>query len=212
MMGAREVAIIAYEGVDELDLMGVLAPLRKAEEAAKGALRTRVIGPGSFRGGCGSLITPDQTFCDPFDFAALDALVLPGGKGAQAAVKDSHLSHFVLAARAAGAPIYAVCSGALILRDLALLKGLCVASHGQKQDLLAGAGCTLGSGVIRDQWLVSAGGFGPGDGLKGAEVAFHVLRDLAPQLVMGVAERMELWPQTREQSAAAIGVEVEGVG
>ena len=35
MMGAREVAIIAYQGVDELDLMGVLAPLRKAEEAAK---------------------------------------------------------------------------------------------------------------------------------------------------------------------------------
>ena len=61
-------------------------------------------------------------------------------------------------------------------------------------------GLFLSSGVIRDQWLVSAGGFGPRDGLKGTEIAFRLLQDLAPDLVMKVANRMELWPQASASS------------
>jgi putative intracellular protease/amidase len=197
--------IITYEGVDELDLAGVLAPLTKAGEAAPMGteLRTLVIGPGPFRGSCGLLMTSERSFSDPFDFAALDALVLPGGRGAETAARDPWLSRFVLGARTASVPFYTVCSGVLILRDLHLLEGLNVASHARKRHMLSASGCKSGSGVIHDQWLVSAGGFSPGDGLKAAEVAFHLLKDIAPDLVEPVAGRMELWPQSREPRALA---------
>lgn len=191
------VAILAYEAVDELDLSGTLAPLVKA------GLETHVIGSGPVRGSSGLLITPDRIFADPYDYATLDALVLPGGKGAGTAALDLALSSFVLGSRSAGVPFYAVCSGALILRDLNLLDGLLVASHGQKKELLMTAGCKMGSGVIRDQWLVSAGGFAPGDGLKSTEVAFRILQDIAPDSVAQVASRMELWPQTSERRVAS---------
>jgi len=201
---SRRVAIIAYNGVDELDLAGVLAPLVKAGDTARHCieLSTDVIGPGPFRGSSNLLITPSRNFSDPYDFEALDALVVPGGKGAATAAQDPTLSSFVLGARAAGVPFYTVCSGVLILRDLHLLEGMHVANHGQKSHLLAKSGCRIGSGVIRDQWLVSAGGFSPGDGLKGTEIAFHLLKDIAPDLVMLVANRMELWPQTSERCVA----------
>jgi AraC family transcriptional regulator, transcriptional activator FtrA len=194
---SRRVAIIAYNGVDELDLSGVLAPLIKAGDATPPdvKLSTEVIGPGPFRGSAGLQMTPDFTFADVRDVHTLDALVLPGGRGAATAAQDPGLAAFVLGARAARVPFYAVCSGVLILRDLRLLEGLHVASHSQKKQLLETSGCKLGSGVIRDQWLVSAGGFGPRDGLKGTEIAFSLLQDLAPDLVMKVANRMELWPQ-----------------
>lgn len=199
------VAIVAYDGVDELDLAGALAPLAKAGDVLLPdvELKTDVVGPGPFQGSSGLLITPDRTFADLCDFAALDAIVLPGGKGAATAAQDPALSGFVLGARAAGVPFYAVCSGVLILRDLHLLNGLCVAIHGQKRQLLAASGCKVESGVVRDQWLLSAGGFGPGDGPKGAEIAFHVLQDLAPDRVRAVANRMELWPQMDEQCVTA---------
>jgi AraC family transcriptional regulator, transcriptional activator FtrA len=199
MACSRRVAIIAYNGVDELDLSGVLAPLVKAGDTVSPGvkLRTEVVGAGPFRGSAGLRMTPDVTFADFHDVHALDALVLPGGRGAITAAQDAGLARFVLRARSARVPFYAVCSGALILRDLQLLRGLRVASHSQKTQLLEASGCTLCSGVVRDQWLVSAGGFGPGDGLKGTEIAFSLLQDIAPELVMEVASRMELWPQAR---------------
>jgi len=204
MEQSKRVAIIAYDGVDELDLAGTLAPLIKASniDLCGVKLTTNVIGSGPFRLSSGLLMSPDKTFSDPCDFCNLDAVVLPGGEGAATATQDPALSNFVLGARSAGVPFYAVCSGVLILRDLHLIKGLLVACHSQKTQLLATSGCRLGSGVIRDQWLVSAGGFGPGDGLKGVELAFHLLKDMAPDLVASVAKRMELWPQTSLRCAA----------
>lgn len=201
----RRIAILSYQGVDEFDLAGTLAPLRKAGEAAPddSALHVEVIGPGPLRGSSGLLITPDRTFADPGDARTLDALVLPGGRGAATASTDPALSAFVRCAHSAGVPFYAVCSGVLILRDLGLLEGLHVASHGQKRSLLAGAGCTVGSGVIRDRWLVSASGFGPGDGPKGAAIGFRLLEDIAPEHVAAVAARLELWPRAGERFAAA---------
>jgi putative intracellular protease/amidase len=201
MKRSRRIAIVTYNGVDELDLAGVLAPLVKAGEAGlpDASLHTEIIGSSSFRGSSGLLITPVRNFSDQVDFSTMDALVLPGGKGAATATQDAALSDFVLRARAGGVKFYAVCSGVLILRNLDLLKGLRIASHSKKRHLLAMSGCKLGSGVIRDKWLVSAGGFNPGDGLKGVEIAFQILKDLAPGLVMPVADRMELWPQTSEK-------------
>lgn len=201
MSCARRVAIVAYNGVDELDLSGVLAPLVKAGDAflPDVKLSTEVIGPGPFRGSAGLRMTPDVTFDGFQDVRTLDALVLPGGRGAATAAQDPGLAGLVLGARAAGVKFYAVCSGALILRDLQLLHGVRVAIHGRKRGLLSACGCELGSGVVSDRWLVSAGGFGPRDGLKGTEIAFSVLQDLAPGSIKEVADRMELWPQASVQ-------------
>lgn len=194
-MGCRRVAIIAYDGVDELDLTGVLAPLIKAGSVAPlgFGLLTEVAGSGPFRGSAGLTMTPNVAFEDVC-VGTLDALVLPGGSGAATAARDPELAALVHRARAAQVPFYAVCSGVLILRDLQLIQGLLVASHGRKTKLLEAAGCKLGSGVIRDEWLVSAGGFRSGDGLKSTEIAFRLLQDLAPELVTTVANRMEYWP------------------
>jgi AraC family transcriptional regulator, transcriptional activator FtrA len=203
---SRRVVVIAYNGVDEFDLAGVLAPLVKASELTlpDAELNIDVVASGPCRGSSGLRISPDRTFSDPRALESLNALVIPGGKGAATAAEDSDLAGFVLRARAGSIPFYVVCSGLLILRDLKLLDGLVVASHAQKRQLLATSGCRLGSGVIRDQWLVSAGGFAPGDGPKGAEIAFHLLKEIVPDTVTRVAERMELWPQTTEQCSVEI--------
>lgn len=193
----RRVAIIAYDDVEELDLVGVLAPLAKAGAE----LAIEIMGPASFRGSSGLQMAPDRTFTSAYDFSTLVAVVLPGGKGAASATQDPALSDFLRRARSAGVRFYAVCSGVLILRDLELLDGLLVASHHKKRHLLGTSGCNLGAGVLRDQWLVSAGGFSPGDGPKGVEIAFQILRDIAPDLVVPVADQMELWPMTSAQSA-----------
>lgn len=190
------VGIVAYEAVDELDLAGLYGPLSKASGAREsGGLQVMVLGPnGSFRGSGGLRMQADMGYAAP-ETAHLDVLALPGGRGAATASSDPQIRGLLACARQRGVPVYAVCTGALLLSDLGLLRGMTVAAHGAKATAVAReGGCRTTHGLVRDRWLVSAGGFGPGEGLKSIEVAYAILRDFAPDTVESVACRMEVWP------------------
>jgi putative intracellular protease/amidase len=196
----RHVAVLAYPGVDELDLAGVFTPLAKAAQSLHLAtpFEVLVISPGLVTGRHG-LRLEGQLDVRAVAPAALAALVLPGGPGAAAAGRDPQVARMIGAAVAAGVPTYAVCSGVTILGELGLLRGRRVGVHTAKASSTAAAyGCRPARGLIRDGGLVSAGGDPARLGLKAVEIAFAVLADLAPETIDEVAARLETGPRWRE--------------
>lgn len=202
---AVRIGIVAYDGVDELDLVGVYAPLAKVASTSPD-LQVQVVGTSpSISGSNGMSLRADQLWASPSSALRFDALVIPGGAGAARAAA-APLADMIRAHHKAHLPIYTVCSGALLLGELGLLEGKRVAFHARKGDTLAERyGCVVSTGVIRDTWLTSAGGFTDGSRLKAVEIALNVLHDFAPAALPAVEERIECWRSTSFEASTGLG-------
>jgi transcriptional regulator GlxA family with amidase domain len=190
-MPAARVGIVVFDGVDELDFAGAWAVLRKAAQLSGGAVDAVLLGPPRVTASHGLRF---ETGADYGEIARCHAVVVPGGPGAAALAADAACGDGVRALVAAGGRVYSVCSGALLLAGLGILPPGPVAIHARKAAALAAAGARPAAGVARADWLVSIGGEANAPYVKSVEMGFRVLRDLCPEAVAGVAERMECGP------------------
>ncbi|MFE9558713.1 DJ-1/PfpI family protein [Streptomyces sp. NPDC006692] len=189
------VAVVAYDGVDELDLTGVLGPLRKAA-AAGAAVRARlwadrpeVVTSGGLRVRADVVTRAGRP--EPFD-----ALVLPGGPGARTAEVTAvgGLAELVGRSRDRGVRTYAVCTGLLLAARAGHLGVSSVSFHHRKHALLRAAGYRglIREGVIRQGSLTTVAGRGL-PAVRPLLLGLIVLADTAgPDAAWQVAERMEL--------------------
>jgi transcriptional regulator GlxA family with amidase domain len=131
----RQVAILAFEGIQSLDLTGPLEVLASARRHLRSADRedrgyqVRVLSRDGLplRTSSGLCIEPDGSLGDIT--SPLDTLIVPGGPGTTAAGKDPETLEWILRTSAIARRTASVCTGAFLLAGAGLLDGRRATTH-----------------------------------------------------------------------------------
>jgi transcriptional regulator GlxA family with amidase domain len=204
------VTILAYDGVDELDLVGVYAPLAKASQSRSPRFPIMPVVAGVKERVCGAngmefMVTAGIEVRD-----TARAAVIPGGPGVHTLHENAAVSSWLAGLVARNVPLYTVCSGIFLLAQLDLIRERRVAVHAKKREALASLGVTnIGAGYVEDGNLHSIGGSSSASYVKAVEVSFRILHRFCPEAIPYVAERMETWPQTGWQGSVGERATVE---
>ncbi len=131
-MGARRLVIVAFPGVQSLDVAGPYEVFAGADRASgsgrRAGYRPRVV---SLEGGpvatsSGLLLETERLAASP---SALDTLLIPGGEGAMSARHDPRLIRWVRRAASSARRVATVCTGAYVAAEAGLLDGRRVTTH-----------------------------------------------------------------------------------
>jgi transcriptional regulator GlxA family with amidase domain len=183
----RRVAIYVFDDAEELDVVGPFEVFGMAGRLRPGSFEVYLMAkstrPVRFR--YGLTITPDRALSEGSPF---DILLVPGGKGARAAMKDEASLAMVRKAAEECELVASVCTGALVLASAGLLKGKRATTHWSALEELASF-----EGVrvehrrfIRQGKVVTSGGISAGidmalalvGSLEGAELKKQVARHM----------------------------------
>lgn len=142
-MAPRTVVIVAYPGVQALDVAGPFEVFAGAARASRscggtGSYDVHLVsadgGPVASESGLTLSTRPLSTGPDP-----IDTLLLPGGGGVAAAVEDDRLVGWVADAARRARRVATVCSGAFLGARAGLLAGRRVTTHWARAEELARA-------------------------------------------------------------------------
>lgn len=180
-----KIDIVAFDGVDDLDVVGPLEVLRRAEFDVK------LVGfEPSVTTAYGLTVTLDG---NPRTGAEL--VIFPGGgwvnraaKGVRAEVESQRWVPVIEGARARGAIIASVCTGAMILAAAGALRGRrATTHHGAWEDLEAAEATLVRERVVDDGDLITAGGV-----TSGIDLGLWVVERFAsPDLARRTANALE---------------------
>ena len=178
------IGILLFDGVEELDVVGVWEVLRKAKQLHP-ALNLSVITRAtkeSIACALGLTILAHEVKRDLSD---LDLLIVPGGPGRKDVIADRGLLEKI-AEFGRAKPVASVCTGALILQSAGLLAGRRATTHFLSREELTEADVVTDR-VVVDGRVITAGGVSASIdlGLKILEMNFG--RELADE----VAARIE---------------------
>jgi transcriptional regulator GlxA family with amidase domain len=176
-MPGPSIAIVLFDGVEELDWVGpwevlsLWAGLWPDDGVAVFTVADR---DGVLRCARGARVVPDHTWTTAPPF---DVLVWPGGPGIAAQLGDESVRSTVRAAAGAGRVLASVCTGSLVYADAGILDGRPATTHWLSIEHLAG----LGAGVevrpedrfVDDGDVVTAAGVS-----AGIDMALHLVRRL----------------------------------
>ena len=143
---------LLFDGIDQIDLTGpfeVLSRIPNSSYAIYGVTAEPV------RDIRGLRLTPDAALADA---PQLDVLHVPGGFGIEALMEDEAVLGW-LRRQAAGARVFSVCTGALLLGAAGLLQGRRATTHWASFHLLPWFGATpVDERVVMDgDWIFAAG-------------------------------------------------------
>ena len=179
------VGILLFDGVEELDAMGVYEVLAKAKQLHPQLdliVRTRAR-KETITAALGMKMLAHDVRAD---FNDLDLLVVPGGLGHKEVVKDPGLLDELLAF-GTEKPIASVCTGAIILKAAGLLAGRRVTTHHTARDELRDVATVVEDRVVEDGLVTTSGGV-----TASIDLGLHLLRKYFDgQLADEVAARIE---------------------
>lgn len=200
------VDIVVFEGVDELDVVGPLEVLRRAE--ALGAdVRSRLCSQGvvdCVGGAFGLFFLPDAEFVP----GEADVVVVPGGGwvarseyGAWAEVKRGDWPKLLAEAFRAGSVMAGVCTGSMLLAHAGAIGARRATTHHDAHADLAALGATVvHQRVVDEGHVVTSGGV-----TSGLDLALWLIcRYYGEDLTKVIAEGLEYdwtWPVRREAEA-----------
>ena len=174
------VAVVCYEGFDELDAVGPYEVFRSANAAGApvDADLMTVEGDGLVTASHGLRVEPDGRLPEPDAGDAPDVVLAPGGgwndradTGAWAASRRGTVPEALAAHHEAGAVVAAVCTGAMLLAKAGLVDGRPAATHaGAREDLRDGGATVVAERVVDDGDVVTAGGV-----TSGLDLALHLV-------------------------------------
>jgi transcriptional regulator GlxA family with amidase domain len=188
-----EIAIVVYDGFDELDAIG---PYEVFENAARAgadcttSLRT-IDAVEVVEASHGLRVEPDGRLAD----AEPDLLVVPGGgwndrgaAGAWAEAERGAIPDAVAAAHDAGATVAGVCTGGMLLARAGVTDGRPAVTHaGALEDLRATPAEVVEARVVDDDDVLTAGGV-----TSGLDLAVHLVeREFGDDVAEQVRTEME---------------------
>lgn len=189
------IALLAYDGVDELDLFGAYAVLSKAAElpttGSHPALTVYLCGPAEVTGSAGVRFMVSHS-TETLEQAQV--VLVPGGRGAASAAKDPAILAALERVLDRGGRLYGVCSGSLIIAATGRAANICLAIHRRKRELLRSYRVRdVGEGLVREGAITTVGG-DLRQSVKSIDLAFAILADHAPATVEPTASRLEIIP------------------
>ncbi len=131
----RDVVIVAYPGVQSLDVTGPLEVFSGAQRllettSQRGpSYRVSIVSSDGqpLRTSSGLTVVPDARLRDALE--PIDTLIVAGGAGHERAVQDSALIDWIAAASVAATRTVSVCTGAFLLAQAGLLDGRRATTH-----------------------------------------------------------------------------------
>ncbi|HKW43433.1 MAG TPA: DJ-1/PfpI family protein [Thermoplasmata archaeon] len=179
------VGIFLYDGVEELDAVGVYEVLAKAKQMHPRlnlSVRFRAL-KEEITGALGMKFLAHEVRRDLSD---LDLLVVPGGPGREEVVKDRELLNAFLEFGTEKA-LAGVCTGALILMEAGLLAGRRATTHRSAMAELRTVADAVEARVVEDGHVTTCAGVS-----ASIDLGLHLLKKhFGPELADEVAERIE---------------------
>ena len=153
-----KIGILLFPGVEELDFVGPFEVLSYVNKLAPASTQVLLVAEETteLRAFNGLRILPDVTLTACPD---LDILVVPGGKGRLAAMKNANLRQFIQAQANQARFITSVCTGAFLLAEAGLLTGRQATTYHECLDELSRYGVeVLTAKVVDAGRIITAGG------------------------------------------------------
>jgi transcriptional regulator GlxA family with amidase domain len=213
---AHHVVLVIFPGLQGLDLIGPLEVFAKAnEELGRAAydLTVAAVETGPVRTSSGLELTATASLGDLLTQPGrpVDTLLVVGGDGTYAAVRDAVLVDGVRQLAARATRITSVCSGAFLLAQAGLLDGRRATTHWSACDLLADAFPAVQVDpdpiFVRDGDVWTSAGVTAGMDLALALVEADHDRDLA----LAIARQLVLFlrrPGNQSQFSAQLGAQM----
>jgi len=188
----RRIVMLAFEGAQVLDITGPLQMFAAANVGLKTPVYDIVIATrkaGAFGTSSGALrLMADASFTAPGVLRNLDTLMVSGGDGVDAAIRDGALLKAIHAGARSARRVSSVCSGSLALAAAGLLDGKRAATHWSRVDQLAAyPGVKVESDAIyvRDGRIWTSAGV-----TAGMDLALAMIReDHGDQLALAIARQ-----------------------
>ena len=188
-MSAVDVAVVIFQGVDDLDVFGPFEVLAEAGKAGAD-IQVRLASISSLeevRTSHGAMIRPSALL--DADYVP-DVVLVPGGgwndraeHGAWAEAERGDLPEVIRLRRDAGAVIASVCTGAGIVAAAGILDGHMASTHHLTRDELRGRGVeVVEARVVDDGDIVTSGGVTAGIDLGLWLVEREAGRELADRI------------------------------
>ena len=215
----KHVGVIAFDGVNALDLIGPLEVFSNAgrpdftRRESRGVYALHLLGVGSeaVYTESGVRFVPDKQLSDAP--AALDTIIVPGGAGLREPATNSTVSAWLRLRARTARRVATVCTGAYGLAPTGLLDGRRVTTHWRfAQDLAERFPKLIVEGnaiFLKDGRYYSSGGITAGIDLALALVE----EDLGPQAALTVAREMIVYlkrPGGQEQYSEPLRDQVRG--
>lgn len=187
------IAILAYEGFDELDALGPYEVLRNAALGGADVEVLLVTDQPAERvtGSHGLTVELQGTVAD----GGFDLVVVPGGgwndraaAGAYAEAERGELPAHLRQLRKAGTAIASVCTGGMLVAAAGIARGRPATTHHRALEELRAKGAeVIDARVVDDGDLLSCGGV-----TAGIDLALWIVeREWGKQLADGIAREME---------------------
>lgn len=184
------IAFILFPDFEELDFAGPWEVFGMASKyVAKDWRPYTVAAEPVVRGFLGMRVQVDHTLEDA---PAPDLIVVPGGLGTRAGMKDERLLAFIRESAATSKLVTSVCTGALLLHAAGLLEGRRATTHwGARKELADLGGVRLEDArYVRDGNVITAAGVS-----AGIDMALYVVGQLtSPGEAKRVQKAMEYEP------------------
>ena len=153
---AKQMGILLFEGVEELDAMGPWEVLSHwTQEYPEDGWQVALVSLDGrpVAGAKGAILTPHEALP-----RVLDAIVVPGGAGTRPLMRDEPLLARLREFHATGTLVTSVCTGALVLAVAGLLQGRPATTyHACFDELIAAEPTVLPRRVRAPSWCRSAG-------------------------------------------------------
>ena len=155
----RTIAILIFDGAEEMDFVGPWEVLTAASEVDK-AWRVVTVAPSLDLVQCEKAmrVLPDYSFSD---LEKADVVIVPGGSGARREIKNPNTVQWLKTQASACMWMTSVCTGAFLLVGSGIAKGRKVTTHHrfyQQLRELGGTDVIEDVRFVRDGNIVSAGG------------------------------------------------------
>jgi transcriptional regulator GlxA family with amidase domain len=192
MERSRTVVVVAFPGVQPLDVVGPGEVFRAAAGFAPGAYSVEVVAREAGALAAGSVaIQPDRTLAGCR--GPIDTLVVAGGNGTRDALADRRLLSWLRSAASRSRRVCSVCTGAFLLAEARLLDGRRATTHWDSCGLLAelypAVSVEADPIFVRDGSVYTSAGVTAGMDLALALVE----EDLGRELALRVARRLVMF-------------------